>query len=313
MSSPSCCGAAGVRLRALLSQPGCLCLPGAFNGLVARMIKQTGFSACYLSGAAISASSGLPDVGLVGLEGFCRAIREITLVSGLPCLADGDTGFGEIENVRRTVREYEHSGAAGIHIEDQEFPKRCGHLEGKRLVSVEDMCEKVNAAAEAAKTAGGGMVICARTDAREVEGRVWFLNRKHILLFVGMDSAIERASRYVEAGADMIFPEGLHSKAEFEQFSSAMRSRGNPFMLANMTEFGKTVSLPVSFFAQAGYHAVIFPVSTLRIAMQPVKEMLEMLHKDGTVEPYIDKMFTRQELYDTIRYVPGHEWKFPAV
>eukprot|EP00922_Rhytidocystis_sp_ex-Travisia-forbesii_P016093 GHVS01023945.1.p1 GENE.GHVS01023945.1~~GHVS01023945.1.p1 ORF type:complete len:239 (+),score=40.37 GHVS01023945.1:19-735(+) len=187
----------GNRLRALLAQPGCLCLPGAFNGLVARLVKQTGFSGCYVSGAAVSAAAGMPDVGVVGLEGFCRVIREVTLVSGLPCLADADTGFGEVEVVRRTVKEYEHNGAAGLHIEDQVFPKRCGHLNDKVLVGVNEMCNKIEAAVETAKASGNGMVICARTDAREVEG---------------MESAIMRAARYVEAGADMIFPEGLHSK-----------------------------------------------------------------------------------------------------
>eukprot|EP00922_Rhytidocystis_sp_ex-Travisia-forbesii_P065040 GHVS01096681.1.p1 GENE.GHVS01096681.1~~GHVS01096681.1.p1 ORF type:complete len:290 (-),score=53.04 GHVS01096681.1:163-1032(-) len=286
-------------LRQLLAQPGCVCLPGAFNGLVGRLVQQAGFSGCYVSGAAVSASACLPDVGLVGLEGFCRVIREVTRASGLPCMADADTGFGSVESVRQTVCEYAHSGAQGIHLEDQVWPKRCGHLGGKTLVGVEDMCSKVEAAAEAAKTeGGGGIVICARTDAREVEG---------------MDNAIMRASRYVQAGAEMIFPEGLHTKEEFKQFSAAMRSRGNPFLLANMTEFGQTPHLSVSFFEEAGYDAVIFPVSTLRIAMQPVKDMLELLHKEGTVEPHVNKMFTRKELYETMHYTPGEEWKFPSV
>eukprot|EP00921_Rhytidocystis_pertsovi_P014800 GHVQ01023792.1.p1 GENE.GHVQ01023792.1~~GHVQ01023792.1.p1 ORF type:complete len:291 (+),score=32.36 GHVQ01023792.1:272-1144(+) len=257
----------GLLLRQLIQQNGCLPVPGAFNGLVGRLVKQAGFDAVYVSGAAVSAAQGLPDVGVVGLECFCRIITEITTVTALPCIADADTGFGELSNISRTINEYSRAGAAALHIEDQVFPKRCGHLDGKTLLSVEDMCKKVEVAArardECASRDGEGLVLCARTDAREVES---------------MESAVNRAARYVDAGADMIFPEGLHSKEEFREFSTAMKKLdtghapdGGPLLLANMTEFGKTPMLPLSFFANAGYHVVIYPVSTLRVAMKPVE------------------------------------------
>eukprot|EP00921_Rhytidocystis_pertsovi_P014802 GHVQ01023794.1.p1 GENE.GHVQ01023794.1~~GHVQ01023794.1.p1 ORF type:complete len:334 (+),score=37.02 GHVQ01023794.1:272-1273(+) len=299
----------GLLLRQLIQQNGCLPVPGAFNGLVGRLVKQAGFDAVYVSGAAVSAAQGLPDVGVVGLECFCRIITEITTVTALPCIADADTGFGELSNISRTINEYSRAGAAALHIEDQVFPKRCGHLDGKTLLSVEDMCKKVEVAArardECASRDGEGLVLCARTDAREVES---------------MESAVNRAARYVDAGADMIFPEGLHSKEEFREFSTAMKKLdtghapdGGPLLLANMTEFGKTPMLPLSFFANAGYHVVIYPVSTLRVAMKPVEDMLHCLKEQGTVEPMLGRMFTRQQLYETLKYEPGQHWQFPSV
>lgn len=285
---------------------GCVPIPGAFNGLAARAIAQAGFTACYVSGAATSACAGVPDVGLLTLEHFCRVIREVADAGGLPVLADADTGFGEAEMVRRTVVEYARAGAAGLHIEDQEFPKRCGHLDGKKLVSIDHMCEKVEWAAKARDEeaerwrdgAGTGLVICARTDARGVEG---------------FDAAVQRAKAYIAAGADMIFPEGLTSEAEFEKFAAALGPKGSrPYLLANMTEFGKTPSIPLSRFASMGYSCVIYPVSLLRVAMGAVTRSLEQLKRDGSVDGLIDQMQTRKDLYDLIGYTPGKPWEFPA-
>ncbi len=282
----------------------CVALPGAFNALCGRAIARAGFEGCYVSGAATSVSAGVPDVGLLTLEHFCRVIREIADASDLPLIADADTGFGEAEMVRRTVVEYARAGAAGLHLEDQKFPKRCGHLDGKELVPTDHMIEKVQWAAKAATEADGGrFIICARTDARGVDG---------------FDAAVDRAAAYVLAGADMIFPEGLASEDEFARFAKAMAGvrRGNmqrgPYLLANMTEFGKTPIIPVSRFAEMGYSCVIFPVSLLRVAMGAVSKALTQLRRDGSVSGFIDTMQTRKELYDLIDYTPGKAWEFPG-
>lgn len=305
------------RLRTLMNQR-CVAIPGAFNALCARAIARSGFDACYISGAATSVSAGVPDVGLLSMEHFARCIREASDASGLPVLADADTGFGEAEFVRRTVLEYARAGAAGLHLEDQKFPKRCGHLDGKELVSTDHMVEKVQWAVRAAKdfsknsdasTAGrvsSSMIICARTDAKGVEG---------------FDAAVSRAKAYVAAGADMIFPEGLNSEQEFSLFAAAL-GRGphadpsvpadkRPYLLANMTEFGKTPNIPLSKFAAMGYSCVIYPVSLLRVAMGAVTRALDQLQKDGHVEGFVKDMQTRQQLYDLINYKPGVAWEVP--
>lgn len=298
---------AGQQLRNLMDG-GVVAAPGAFNGLCARAIAKAGFSACYVSGAATSVSAGVPDVGLLGLEHFCRVIREVADSSGLPVLADADTGFGEAEMVRRTVIEYARAGAAGLHIEDQVFPKRCGHLDGKALVPIDHMCEKVQWAAKArddmsggVRGGGGGFIVCARTDARGVDG---------------FDAAIERAQRYVAAGADMIFPEGLTSEAEFAAFADRLDARGRggkgPYLLANMTEFGKTPMIPLRRFGEMGYSIVIYPVSMLRVAMGAVTRALETLKNEGTVEPLLGQMQTRKELYELVGYTPGVAWEYPV-
>ena len=296
--------AAGARLRDLMCRQT-VALPGAFCGMAARLAADNGFKGCYLSGAAISASYGVPDIGILTLDHFSSKIREISQVSGLPVLADADTGFGEIEMVTRTVEEYMHAGAAGLHLEDQVFPKRCGHLDGKAVIPAIDMIEKIKRAKKAARDPKG-FLICARTDARGVEG---------------FDCAVERARRYVtEGGADMIFPEGLSSLEEFVEFARKMREigeiglapQGGPFLLANMTEFGKTPHINVPSFESAGYHCVIFPVSTFRAAMKGVDEALAELSKNGGMREFLPKMQTRAELYKTIRYVPGEEWTFPS-
>lgn len=290
---------------------GCVGTPGAFNGLVARAARDAGFEALYVSGAAVSASFGVPDVGMVSLTEFCAVIEQVARASGLPVLADADTGFGESEMVVRTVREYARAGAAGLHIEDQVFPKRCGHLDGKKLVPIDHMVEKVRAAAKARDamkgTDGEGFVICARTDARGVES---------------FESAVTRAKAYIEAGADMIFPEGLASLDEFKKFAQAMNAspahsanrtaHPAPYLLANMTEFGKTPIIPLRDFAEAGYHCVIWPVTTLRAAMGEVSRILTDLKRDGDVSAFIDRVQDRKTLYGLLKYTPGEEWTFPG-
>ncbi len=278
---------------------GCVPIPGAFNGLCARAVKQAGFGAVYVSGAATSVCAGVPDVGLLTLEHFCRVIREVQTSCGLPVTADADTGFGEAEMVRRTVIDYAHAGAAALHLEDQQFPKRCGHLDGKALISSEHMCEKVEWAAKAARDVGGGgeagIIVCARTDARGVEG---------------FDAAVARASAYVSAGAEMIFPEGLTSEEEFGRFARELRAKHpQAMLLANMTEFGKTPIINLSAFAAMGYNCVIYPVSLLRIAMGAVTDALAAMKKDGSVAGVLDQMQTRQELYGLIGYEPGKAWE----
>lgn len=308
---------------------GVVAMPGAFNGLCARAAAQAGFEACYVSGAATSVCAGVPDVGLLTLEHFCRVIREVADGSGLPVIADADTGFGEAEMVRRTVIEYARAGAAGLHIEDQQFPKRCGHLDGKVLVSLDHMVEKVEWAAKASRDVAaqgdfkepadrvlvgesgpmparaaridpsvGAVIVCARTDARGVEG---------------LDAAVRRAEAYVEAGAEMIFPEGLATEAEFTEFAAQLRQRLGPsrrvYLLANMTEFGKTPIIPLAKFGAMGYNVVIYPVSLLRVAMGAVTRALVQLKADGSVQNLLGQMQTRQELYDLVGYTPGQPWE----
>lgn len=278
----------------------CLMMPGSFNALCGLAVRQAGFQATYVSGAATSVCAGVPDVGILTLDHFVSLIREIVDASGLPLIADADTGFGESEMVRRTVIEYARAGAAGLHLEDQVFPKRCGHLDGKKLVPLDHAVEKVAAAAAAAKQADG-FVICARTDARGVEG---------------FDAAVSRAAAYLAAGADMIFPEGLTSEAEFANFATSLRAAAGPgrkyHLLANMTEFGKTPIISASRFGELGYSCVIFPVSLLRTAMGAITRALEQLKHDGSVSGFIGQMQTREQLYQLIGYTPGVEWNFPA-
>lgn len=291
--------AMGHRLRALMDQ-GIVAMPGSFNGLCALAVAQAGFSATYISGAATSVCAGVPDVGLLTMEHFCRVIREVAAASNLPLIADADTGFGEAEMVRRTVIEYSRAGAAGLHLEDQQFPKRCGHLDGKALVPCDHMVEKVQWASKAAREIGGGFIICARTDARGVEG---------------FDAAVSRAKAYVEAGAEMIFPEGLTTEDEFANFAKALRTAvpgTRIYLLANMTEFGKTPIISLDRFKSLGYDCVIYPVSLLRVAMGAVTKALSELKAQGSVAPFLDRMQTRKELYELVRYTPGVAWETPA-
>ena len=279
----------GARLRALVAKE-VVSIPGSFNALVGRAVRAAGFEATYISGGATANVAGFPDVGLLTMTEVCRTIREVADASGLPVIADADTGYGEVECAVRTVVEYERAGAAALHVEDQIFPKRCGHLDGKELVPAEDFAVKVSEMV-AARHSDDFMII-ARTDARHV---------------TGMGDAILRANRYREAGADAIFPEGLQSEEEFAEFA-----KGSPgLLLANMTEFGKTPIIPVDRFGELGYRMVIHPLSMMRLAMGEVVRGLESLRKTGSVEESLPRMQNRAELYELLGYEPGQEWGFP--
>ncbi len=264
--------------------------PGAFNALVARAVAKAGFPAVYISGGATANVAGYPDIGLITLTEMCRTIREISDASGLPVIADADTGYGEVECAVRTVIEYERAGAAALHVEDQVFPKRCGHLDGKDLVTQQAMVEKVGAMAT--HRLSRDFMIIARTDARHV---------------TGFADAVARANAYREAGADCIFPEGLQTEAEFADFAKA--SPGP--LLANMTEFGKTPDIPVERFRELGYQIVIYPLSMMRLAMGHVTRGLQALRRDGSVRAVFGEMQTRKDLYELIDYTPGEQWNYP--
>ena len=263
-----------------LSDKG-LILPGAYNALTAMQIEQIGFEGVYISGAALSASAGLPDIGLLTLSEFTFFIKYITNSVSLPCIADADTGFGEVINVRRTVQEYENSGLAGMHIEDQVMPKRCGHLAGKKLISTEEMCQKIKTAC--LSRTDKNFLIIARTDARSVEG---------------FEEAVNRAKAYIEAGADAVFPEALNSKEEFEEFARQV----NVPLLANMTEFGVSPLLSVKELLSLGYKMIIFPVTALRVTMKNTELLYQEIKQNGTQKNFLAKMQTRKELYDLIDY-----------
>ncbi|KAF4723738.1 hypothetical protein FOZ63_005474, partial [Perkinsus olseni] len=270
---------------------------------------------------ALSAASGVPDIGLLTLDQFTAKIKEVvTFSGGLPFICDADTGFGSDEMVSKTVREYIAAGAAGLHIEDQEFPKRCGHLEGKTLVSTEEMVEKVQRARAAADAAYNGerdhFIVCAR---KKLSLMLHNFKSTDAYSTHGMVEAISRAKKYVEAGADMIFPEGLATVEDFRTFADEMQKlgpmdlapRGGPFLLANMTEFGKTESIKLEDFAAAGYDCVIYPVSTLRCAMKAADECLRHLKEEQGLKGHEDEMQTRAQLYDLLKYKPGTEWTYP--
>jgi methylisocitrate lyase len=257
-------------------------VPGAFNALVARMIEDMGFEAAYLSGAAFSAGElALPDVGLFTLSELAEQTRRLSRCVAIPLIVDADTGFGEAVNVERTVVELEAAGAAAIQLEDQRLPKRCGHLSGKSLVPPDEMCAKLRAAVSARRDPD--LVVIARTDARGVED---------------FDSAVSRARRYLDAGADWIFAEAL---ADAEEFASFAREIDAP-LVANMTEFGKSPLLTLDELAEMGYSVVLFPVTLLRVAMKGVEAALAMLAADGTQRELLDLMQSRQDLYDLLRY-----------
>lgn len=269
------------KFRKALKSGKLLRLPGAFNPLVAMAIQDAGFDGVYLSGGAFSASQGLPDIGMTTLPEVAGTAAQMARVMGLPILADADTGFGGIPNVARTVTMFEESGAAGIHLEDQVHPKRCGHLDGKELVDAKDMCQKIRAAIQVKQDKD--FLIMARTDARAVEG---------------LAAAIKRAKAYVDAGAEAIFPEALQTEKEFEQFRKAVKVP----LLANMTEFGKSKLLSAKQLENLGYNIVIYPVTTLRLAMKAITDGLAQIKRDGGQEKLIGKMQTRAELYDLLDY-----------
>ncbi len=268
-------------LRRLL-QSGTHAVPGVFNAAAALLAERAGFPVLYVSGAGTANGlAGFPDVGLLSLEEVVRHARYTAQAVSVPVIADADTGFGEPLGVMRAVREFEGAGIAGIHLEDQENPKRCGHLEGKRLVPAAEMARKLAAAVQAREDPG--FVVIARTDARGVEG---------------LEAAVERARRYVDAGADVVFPEGLQSLEEFGRFAEAVPVP----LLANMTEFGKTPLLTVDQFAALGYRLVLFPMTAFRVAMKAVEEAFARLAAEGTQQGFMDRMQTRRELYDLVRY-----------
>lgn len=256
-------------------------LPGAFNALSAKLVEKAGFKGVYISGGALSASAGLPDVGLFTLTEFTSHAKAITQAVNLPCISDADTGFGEAVNVARTVQEFEGIGLCGMHIEDQILPKRCGHLAGKELVLTSSMVQKIKTAVSSRKDKN--FLIIARTDARAIEG---------------MKGALQRARAYVEAGADVIFPEALTTPEEFKKFAREMKVP----LLANMTEFGVSPLLTFEQLRDMGYRIVIFPVSALRVAMKACEDFYQDLKKEGTQRASLPKMQTRRELYDLIDY-----------
>lgn len=271
-------GSAGQRFRALLARPQILRLPGVHNGHAALQARQAGFEGLYLSGAAMTASMGLPDLGIITVDEVSFFVRQIVRASGLPLLVDGDTGYGEALNVMHMVRTFEDAGAGAVHLEDQVLPKKCGHLNGKALVSMQDMAAKI----AAAKKASRDIVIVARTDAAGVEG---------------VEAAVARARCYLEAGADAIFPEALVTREMFEHFARSLP--GVP-LLANMTEFGKTPFFTASEFEAMGYRMVIWPVSSLRVANKAQARLYAAIARDGGAHNMIDDMQTRAELYDII-------------
>ena len=265
---------AGERFRALLDSPGILQLPGAHNGQAALQARAAGFEGLYLSGAAMTASMGLPDLGIITVDEVCFFIRQIARASGLPLLVDGDTGYGEALNVMHMVRAFEEAGAGAVHIEDQLLPKKCGHLNDKKLADAHDMAAKVAAAARARRH----LVLVARTDAAASEG---------------IDGAVARARLYLEAGADAIFPEALTTAEMFREFARRMPGAK---LLANMTEFGRTPFFTASEFEEMGYSMVIWPVSSLRVANKAQEELYAAIRRDGGTQKMIERMQTRAAL-----------------
>ena len=269
---------AGQRFRELLARPGILQMPGTHNGQAALQSKAAGFDAAYLSGAAMTASMGLPDLGIITVDEVAFFIRQVAR-SGLPALVDGDTGYGEVLNVMHMVRSFEDAGAAAVHIEDQLLPKKCGHLNDKKLASATDMAAKVHAASRARRH----LYIIARTDAAASEG---------------LDAAVARAKLYLEAGADAIFPEALYDAEMFREFARRVQAP----LLANMTEFGRTPFFTAAEFQDMGYKMVIWPVSSLRVANKAQETLYRTIRRDGSTKAVLDQMQTRTELYATIGY-----------
>ncbi len=274
------------RLRQLIAQR-IVAMPGVPNASMARQVERAGFDAVYISGAGLAnCTAGLPDVGLLALTEVATLAGFIAHAVKIPAIVDADTGFGGAENVGRTIYELERAGLAGCHLEDQDFPKRCGHLAGKRLVEIEEMSAKIRAAVAAKRDPD--FLLIARTDARAVEN---------------FDGAIKRAQAYVEAGAEAIFPEALQTTDEFRDFAREV----NVPLLANMTEFGKSPSLSVQELGGLGYRIVIFPQSAFRISMKTTDEFFRALKEVGTPNDWLDRMQTRKELYELLDYDPAAE------
>ncbi|MBV6759194.1 methylisocitrate lyase [Rhodococcus opacus] len=262
-------------------------LPGAINPLTAKLIQEIGFEGVYVSGAVVSADLALPDIGLTTLTEVSGRGRQIARVTDLPVLIDADTGFGEPMSAARTITVLEDAGIAGCHLEDQVNPKRCGHLDGKAVVPTEEMVRRLRAAVSARRDPN--FVICARTDAAGIDG---------------IDAAIERAKAYADAGADLIFTEALHTEEEFAKFRAAVDIP----LLANMTEFGKSQLIPAQTLGDIGYNAVIYPVTTLRLAMGAIEAGLREIHDTGTQERLLGRMQTRSRLYELLEYERYNEF-----
>jgi methylisocitrate lyase len=276
-----------VAFRASLTSERITRLPGAINPLTAKLIQEIGFEGVYVSGGAFSAALGLPDIGLTTLTEVAAHSAQIARSTDLPVLVDADTGFGEPMSAARTVTVFEDAGLAGLHLEDQVNPKRCGHLDGKAIVPTDEMVRRLRAAVSARRDPN--FVICARTDAAGIDG---------------IDAAIERARAYADAGADMIFTEALHTRADFEKFRAAVDIP----LLANMTEFGKSQLIPAQVLESIGYNAVIYPVTTLRLAMGAIEKGLRVIHEEGTQETVVDQMQTRSRLYELLDYERYNEF-----
>ncbi len=278
------------RLRELLAT-GTRAIPGAFNALVAMQIEQSGHEIVYVSGAAISACRGVPDIGLLTLSDMAVEAGRIARAVSIPTIVDADTGYGGPVQVAEAVRLFEEADLAGMQIEDQDMAKKCGHLSGKSLVPVGEMAAKIEAAVRAKRDRN--FMIVARTDARAVEG---------------LEAAVQRATTYVGAGADALFPEALESAEEFRTFAREMAKGGiNVPLIANMTEFGKTPLLSVAEFESLGYRGVLFPVTGLRTALQAVHRLLAELKLFGSQKDWLHRMMTRRELYSLLRYTDTHE------
>ncbi|MFE3943817.1 methylisocitrate lyase [Streptomyces sp. NPDC059118] len=268
-------------LRERLAESRILAVPGALNPLSARLVQSTGFEAAYLSGAVLAADLGLPDIGLTTSTEIAARAQQTTRATDLPVLIDCDTGFGEPMNAARTVQLMEDAGLAGLHLEDQVNPKRCGHLDGKAVVPREDMTRRIRAAVDARRDPG--FLLMARTDARAVEG---------------LDAAIDRAKAYVDAGADAVFPEALADEGEFEAFREAVPVP----LLANMTEFGKGRLLDARTLENLGYDIALYPVTLLRLAMGAIEDGLRTLAAEGTQASLLPRMQTRSRLYELLGY-----------
>ncbi len=268
-------------LRQKLASGRLLRFPGSYSPMVSMLIEQKGFDGIYISGAVLSNDLGLPDIGMTTLTEVAQRGRQIARTTELPSIIDIDTGFGEPMSAARTVQEMEEMGIAGCHLEDQENPKRCGHLDNKNVVSREVMVKKVRAAAQAKRDKN--FLIIARTDSRASEG---------------LEAAIDRAKAYVDAGAEMIFPEALQDEKEFEAFRKAIKVP----LLANMTEFGKSRLLSYDTLSNLGYNVVIYPVTTVRLAMKAVEDGLDHIMKTGSQEEILDRMQHRKRLYEILHY-----------
>lgn len=270
---------AGQRLRALLERGEILRVPGTHNPLAARLAMREGFETLYISGGAVTSSLGLPDLGVMMLDELCFITKMVSNATDLPLIVDGDVGYGGTLNAMRTVRELEQAGAAAVHIEDQLLPKKCGHLNDKRLVPTEEAAAKI----AAAKKASRDLVVIARTDAAGVEG---------------LDGAIQRANAYKDAGADVVFPDGLASEAEFREF--AAKTTG--LRMANMTEFGRTPHFSGQQFQDFGYHIVIWPATSMRVAGYAMRDLYKHIRENDGTAGFEDRMLSRVESYEIIGY-----------